>query len=225
MRIRSTLALVAVLSLAASAGAVDYSVEPLEEGPPKELSGEISKQLQTKGIKVKRGEKSTYCDIWLAKQWPVKEGFKPTLQELYPFEPGQLVGAIRYYRDRADFRDQTIPQGVYTLRFALQPVDGNHVGTAPTRDFFLLLKAEDDKSPEPLDYKKFTELSTNAVEADHPGMLYLQLSGKKPEELPSIRHNESKDWWIVTFQGNALAGEKKEKLTVELVVVGTTTEF
>ena len=154
----------------------------------------------------------------------MKGDFKPTDEVLYPFEPGQLLGVVRYPRKGADFRDQDISKGLYTLRYAQQPVDGAHVGTSPTRDFLLLVSAEKDKSAGKLDLKKLVEQSADAAGSSHPAMLCLQRVAGEAGEKPTMRHNEEHDWWIVTVPGNAKAGKATKKLPVDLVVVGVSTE-
>ena len=208
-----------------SAGQDEYQAVVLEEPPPKEeLAASVAESLQAKGIAVKRGENRTVCELWLCNKWSVQPDFKPTLQLLYPFKPGELVGVIRYPRKAGDFRDQEISSGLYTLRYALQPVDGNHVGTSPTRDFFLLLPAEMDKSTEPLEADRIVEQSTEVSLTSHPALLALQEAKKDVSELPSLRYDEGRDWWILQFAGNSGGEGKENDVRVDLVVVGFAAE-
>lgn len=210
-----------ILTFTLAAAAADYRVEPLHEGPPTDqLSSEVAAQISATGVKVIRGTKSTLCEIWPCKQWDVKPGFHATPALLYPFHPGQLVGVIRYRRRGSDFRDQDMARGLYTLRYALQPVDGNHEGTSPTRDFLLMVKAEDDKSAKPMGTDQLNELSAEAAETNHPAMLCLQEAHATDDAKPSMLHNEDRDWWIVRFTGKAAAGGKTSRLPVEVIVVG-----
>lgn len=224
MTIRNVLIQLSVMLLGAvPAWAVDYSVKPLEEGPPRdELSAEVAGLIQDQGVRVVRGAATTYCDIWFCKTLPTVEGFKATSELLYPFTPGQLVGVARFARKGADFRDQDIDPGVYTLRYAQQPVDGAHVGTSPTRDFLLLSKAEADKMPAVLDYKSLTQNSAEAAGSSHPAMICLQTVAPDVAEFPSIRHDEQHDWWIAAVRTPAQAGGKP--LAMGIVVVGLAPE-
>lgn len=203
--------------------AAEHRVEVLKEAPPAdELSKEVAEQLGTRGIRVIRGTSRTVCDLWFCESWEVSE--KPSAGLLYPFQPGQLIGVARYPRDGSDFRDQDINEGVYTLRYALQPVDGAHIGTSPTRDFLLLVKAEDDKSAAPMEYEDLVIKSSEAAESTHPAMLSLQRITDKKAKTPSISHNEDHDWWIVRGQGTAIVDKKKSALPFKLVVVGVAAE-
>ena len=132
------LAIAISLHLAATqATAADYRIEAVAEAPaPEGLADEIAKGLSTAGLKVVRGTR-TYCEIWVNKDLAVAADFAPTDTVLYPLQVGQLVGAMRLKSKAEDFRGQPIKTGVYTLRYGQQPVDGNHVGTSPTRDFLL----------------------------------------------------------------------------------------
>ncbi len=167
-----------------------------------------------------RSEKSTLCYIWLAKTWKVPADFKATPEVLYPFQPGELIGVIQYKRRGEDFREQDINSGVYTLRYAQQPVDGNHVGTSKTRDFLLLMRAEDDKSADVLDTKKLFAASAVAAESSHPGLLAMQkVQGEAASDKPTIRAGGN-EWQIIGVAGTAQTGDKTSPLPIELVIVG-----
>jgi hypothetical protein len=215
----------AAASCSARGMAAEYKAVRLEKEPPKEeLAPAIAESLQPTGIAFMRGENRTVCELWLCKKWDVQPDFKPTLQLLYPFREGELVGVIRYPRKANDFRDQEIASGLYTLRYALQPVDGNHVGTSPTRDFFLLLPAEVDKTTEPIDAEDVIAHSTEASQTSHPALLALQAVQEDVSELPAVRHDEPRDWWILQLAGNSGADGKSGDVRVDIVVVGIAVE-
>lgn len=212
-----TIAALLVLSLyAASAQAADYSAEALDAPPPEDLQAEIVEKLSAGGVKVVSGQGRVLCEIWPAKAWPAAKDFKPTGAVNYPFEFGELLGAIRFARNGGDFRGQKIRKGTYTMRYALQPQDGNHVGTSDTRDFLVLLPAADDKNAAPLEKEKLFEESTNASGTPHPAILSLLPPGKDVKELPRIVHHEGGDLWAVDFAGQV----NGKQHVVELVVVG-----
>jgi hypothetical protein len=203
----------------ASARAADPMLVPLEDAPPEdEVSAEIREVLDG-GFAVMKSKTRTLCQVWLRKGVAVRDGFEPTLDELFAFAPGELIGVVRYKSKGADFREQQIPRGVYTLRFALQPVDGDHIGTSDTRDFLLLVAAADDETLAAVEPEEMLELSATAIESEHPGMLSLQPGSddSASEDAASLRHDEDRDWWIVDF---TLSGADGEPLNVALVVVG-----
>jgi len=223
--IRNVLFLVFSISMISAAVAAEHRVVTLEESPPAEaLSEDILSQISEKGFTVIRGKSRTVCQIWLCRDWPVAADFKASSEVLYPFKPGQLIGVLRYKRKGSDFRDQDIARGVYTLRFGQQPVDGNHEGTSPTRDFLLLVRADADKSSEPIDPKQVLELSAEAAESSHPALLSLQKVDINGENMPTMRYNADQDWWIVQLNGQATAGDTAHDLRLDFVVAGHAAE-
>lgn len=214
------LALLFSLLSATTALAIDYRVEKLDEpAPADEVSKEVAAQLQPTGVSVIRGESRVLCQIWLAKEWGARSG-DPGDQILYPFQMGQLIGVVRYVNKGADFRDQDIGKGTYTMRYALQPVDGAHVGTSPTRDFLLLVSAAKDKSPALVGDRQLIPLSAEAAESSHPAMLAMQRIDGETGTLPSIREDEEREWWVVRLSSNAKRDGAVKPLAFDLVVVG-----
>jgi hypothetical protein len=199
--------------------AVDYRLEPLNEAPPAEVSAEVAGALAPTGVRVVRGENTKFCDVWLTKAWQVPADFKATNEVLYPFQPGQLIGVVRYYRSATDFREQKLKSGLYLLRYGQQPVDGAHVGTSPTRDFLLVVKATAEDKVEPLDMKTLNRVSSEATESLHPGILSMQRL--QAEAYPSLRHNEDHDWWVVGVNGTG----NGKPLPIEFVIVGISPEI
>jgi len=210
-----------LLFLSANLNAADYRVEPLDESAPAdEISADVGATLASTGARVIRGTQTTFCDIWLCKQWATRADFEATAALLYPFTPGQLMGVVRFARKGSDYRDQDIESGVYTLRYAQQPVDGSHVGTSLTRDFLLLLQAETDESADILDYSSLAKRSAEAAGSSHPALLSMQRVADDAKSL-SVRHNEDHDWWIVALEGKT---EAAKGLLVEFVVSGVAAE-
>ena len=218
-RITFLLALVCTTSLAAA----EHRIEVLDSPAPADaVSADIVKQLTPTGISVYRGETRKICDIWLFKELAVKS-FKTEGDVIYPLQPGQMVGVIRYPRRGSDFRDNDIETGIYTLRYAQQPVDGDHVGTSPTRDFLLLSPAGKDKSLAPLDFKKLAEQSAEVSGTNHPSLLSLQ-NAQGDVKPPAIRTDVEKDWWILRLSSTLKVGDESMPLALEVIVVGAASE-
>jgi hypothetical protein len=215
-----SLGLVLLLMLAPlSARSAEYSVQALREGPPAELSEEIAAQIAPSGWKVMQGEKRVVTEIWPAKAWAAKADFEPSDTVLVPLQPGSLVGVLRFTRKGADFRGQEIPAGLYTLRYANQPVDGNHVGTFATRDFLVMLPASADQSAKPIADMDLFKLSAQSAESNHPAIVPLV----KPEEgdAEPLKHFEEQDWWTLRLPGQDAKGAK---IVLQPVVVGKAAE-
>jgi hypothetical protein len=200
--------------------AQEYKATKVDSPAPAEaVSSEIAARLQETGFKVAKGDR-VLCEMWLVKELPVAAGAQVGGEILYPLSPGELVGVARYPRKAADFREQDIPAGTYTVRYGQQPVDGAHVGTSPTRDFLLLLPAAKDRDPKSLDYKTLTGTSKDTTGTAHPAILSLQKA--EGAERLSVREESEKQWTIMHFVATT-AGPIKE-LPMELVVVGKAAE-
>ncbi len=201
----------------------DYSVELIEQPPQAEdLTPELAKQFAANGYRVKRDSSRTVCEIWLRKDLEVTANFVPANGRLYPFQPGQLIGLAHYARKSSDFREQTIASGWYTLRFELQPIDGNHVGTSPTRDFLLLVAAEHDEADKDWDLEELQSLSSEAAGSSHPAMICLQEPVQ--DAKPLVRHNAETDWWLLHIVAKGQADGKTVALPIDLVVEGHAAE-
>ncbi|HIK94051.1 MAG TPA: hypothetical protein EYG03_19060, partial [Planctomycetes bacterium] len=157
-----------VANLSAAKGQ-EHSVELIDAAPDAdEVSEELTSQFADNGIRIKRSSSRTVCEVWFCKQWPVEAGFKATEDRLYPFAPGQLIGLLHFSRRGKDFRDQSVSSGWYTLRFGLQPIDGNHEGTSPTRDFLVMVGAEQDVADKVWEAKELMEMSAEAAGSTPP---------------------------------------------------------
>lgn len=212
---------IGLLFIASPAIAADeYRLEKLAEPAPSEsLSPSIAEAIETSGLRVLKGKSRTVVDLWPAKQWPAKAGFEPSSTVLYPFEVGTFVGVVRFKNRGSDFRGFEIPAGVYTVRYAQQPVDGNHVGTSDTQDFLLLLPAKEDKNAEPMSAESMNQVSPQVTGATHPAMFSLLRSDKESSK-PAMHHDEDRELWSVQIIGNAKTNGKSQKLPVRIVVVG-----
>jgi len=206
-----------------AANGQDYSVEPIDSAPEAEgVSEEIAELISDQGYRVKKGSSRTICEIWFCKDLKIDPDFESSEERLYPFTPGQLMGVVSFRRRGKEFRDQTISKGWYTLRFGLQPVDGNHEGTSPTRDFLLLVDPSEDELPEPWDAEDLHKASANAAGSSHPAMLCLQRPSEGSEV--AINHDESNDWWVLHVVAGGVANDKAQEVPMDLVVVGHATE-
>lgn len=204
---------------ATAALADDYTLETVDEAPD-DLSADVAELIDPAGHKIV-GPRRDYCEIWLLKKLPVVEGFEPQLSVKYPLTPGQLVGVMRVPRrsDITDFRGQELEDGVYTLRYGQQPMDGNHIGTSATSDFLLAVPADEDQAPAVIENKDdLNELSAAASGTNHPAIFSLLPVGESEGDgETSLEHDEDQDFYILRISAKT-AGDKT--LPLRLVVVG-----
>lgn len=201
--------------------AQSYKAEALNEEPPKELAAPIRAALSPTGIRV-TGTSGPLCDLWLGKAVPGKANAPQTLGVVFPqLGQGALVGAIRLPNSIKDYRKQLIKAGVYTLRYALVPENGNHMGVAPQRDFVLASPASADQDAATLTIDQTMSLSRKATGSNHPSVWSLASPEDHPKSLPSILHLDEGDQWLVEF---SLPLGGASPLPMALVVVGSAPE-
>src|SRR5438132_7189075 len=213
-------ALVWTAAVARADDAGKYTIKELSSPPPKELREPIRKLLNEKAIQLLTDKGSVLCDVWLRKELPakatpeqVKNGL--TYREL---EESTVFGAIRYEQEGTDYRKQKIKPGVYTLRLGFQPMDGDHMGTAPYPEFCLLSPAAEDKKPDPMDPKALHDLSAKASMATHPAVMLL-MPNDQPKDKPELAAKEM-DTWVVYLKADTAA---KAPLGLSLTLIGHST--
>lgn len=219
----SPLFLTLCLSAAGPVAAQSYRAEPLREPPPSELAASVQSALSSTGVRV-TGPSGALCDLWLGKAVPGKANAPQSLGVVFPqFAQGTLLGAIRFPNSVKDYRKQLIKAGVYTLRYALLPENGNHMGVAPQRDFVLASPAAADQNPSTLTIDQTLAQSRKATGSNHPSVWSLAPAEDHPKSLPSVFHLDDGDLWLVQFQ-LPLEGASGSPLSMALVVVGSAPE-
>ena len=119
-----------------------------------------------------------------------------------------------------DYRKNKIKEGVYTLHLAIQPSDGDHMGTAPNKEFCLLIPAADDKKPDPMEEAKLLhELSTKSTGSSHPGVFML-FPGKDPGDGPKLM-NLPDNHWVLMWKQDVKVKDMKATLIFGLTLIGT----
>jgi hypothetical protein len=198
-------------------------VEPLKEAPPSDLADKVREALQESGVRVLDGQGKPFADIWLRKAVPASgKPAGPKGAILYPvLSDGELVGALRFAQEGHDYRDQAIAPGVFTLRYGLQPVDGDHLGVSTYRDYLLLVPAAKDPSPDRLARKALETRSAEAAGFNHPAVLIL-LAPPAGVSSPGVTHDEEKNLWgvVLTLPLGVAEESGATPLPVQLILVG-----
>lgn len=177
------LAFVGMLCVA-RAQAPGYTVKVEKIKPPKEISRETAAVLSTEAVRVADNKGQVFCEIWWRKSVPLSKAPAGQNAAYRDMQETTLVGVIRWVQEAGDYRKQKIKPGVYTLRLAYQPEDGDHMGTAPYTEFLLLTPANLDKTPAAMDSPKdLHELSAKASGSNHPAvfLLFPPKAGSQPE--------------------------------------------
>lgn len=210
------LAVVALLCFSSAAVAQDYKAAAGTAPVPPEISAPVRALLSPASISV-TGPSGPLCEIWLRAAIPAAAQPATALGVSYgQLVDGSIVGAIHFDAAVKDFRNQAVQPGTYVLRYALQPVDGNHQGVSDYRDFLLLTPAAADTAAANLADNDLYILSRKASGAGHPSVWSLVPADGAPASLPGIVHDTSDDFWVLYMK----AAVGTSPITLGLVIVG-----
>lgn len=210
------LAVVALLCFSSAAAAQDYKAAASTAPVPPEISAPVRALLNPASISV-TGPSGPLCEIWLRAAIPAAAQPATALGVSYgQLVDGAIVGAIHFDAAVKDFRNQTVQPGTYVLRYALQPVDGNHQGVSDYRDFLLLTPAAADTGAANLADNDLYVLSRKASGAGHPSVWSLVPANGAPASLPGVAHDTSSDFWVLYMK----AAVGTSPTTLGLVIVG-----
>lgn len=213
-------ALVVLITMAAPVAAADLSVTARKTDPPAELARAVRAALDPTALVVADAEGAERMTVWFRATVPTNATAEQVRNGLTYREipDGALVGAVRFARPFVDFRKQDVPAGVYTLRFAVQPDTGDHMGTAPNPEFVLLVPAEKDSSAEAVEVKTVVQRSATITEGDHPSVMLLVPYFDKANEPKVIDRGEGV--LAVVTRRPVEAGGASATLGFALVVAG-----
>ncbi len=133
----------------------------------------------------------------------------------YPMiEIGSLLGVMQVHREHDDYRGQSVPPGLYGVRYLQQSLDGAHAGMTFFRDFAALVPLDDSTIAEPISQDDgldaALELNTHAfVWGLWPA------SDVSATELPALGRVD--DLWVLRVD---LPQSGEAPLAFGLVVVG-----
>ena len=164
------LSLMATLTCAAApAAGQNVTWATGEEGsvpPPVALAEPVRSLLFQESTDIRRGD--DLIRAWGVRALPLSAG---ETAEWSNVPSGSLIGAMQTEAPLPDIRGVPIAPGVYTLRFALQPQDGDHMGVSPYRQFLVVAPAAEDRTAEPLGYDGAVALGKKTHGRSHPAVL------------------------------------------------------
>jgi hypothetical protein len=187
----------------------DYKMEPAG-APPSDLPPAFASMMAKQGYKIS-GPSGVYCEIWFRSSLPA--GKKSTEDSVaFPTIPhGSLIGAIRFPGAAADRRGQQLKAGTYTLRYSNYPVNGDHLGVAPQRDFLVMTPVAEDKDPNATPaFDDLMAMSKKASGTPHPAVLSMEVPAGGAA-APGFAKEGEHDWAITVKIGDA---------SVSLILIG-----
>ena len=153
-------------------------------------SDALKKALDPKGHRITLADGTVLCEIWLPSA--VATGKTDAQGAAYTWlAESALVAVITFPKTSTDFRKQSIKAGSYTLRYAVHPQDGNHIGISPIRDFLLLVPVAADQDPSAkYKFEDLTALSKKTSGTNHPSPMSL-VSPDGISQWPSLFEDEN----------------------------------
>lgn len=205
--------LVTLCAIAVGAQSNPSKPEQLPKLSDTHVADTIRNQLEPNGYRVVTPDGPV--DVWFRAQVPT--GKNPEDGAIYDkLVSSTFVGVIQFAKDSRDYKGERIPAGIYTLRYQVQPNDGDHLGTAPTRDFLLVMPAESDTDPSATyTFEQMVKLSSR-VNGSNKHPTPLNLVAPESKAFPIV-YKDDEDHTILSVQLKTAAGP----LPIALVVKGT----
>jgi len=169
-----------------AASAADLTLKVTDKAPPGEINESIRSLLQPKAVQLVEGDKPV-IELWLARELNLQSKPSSPATALDALKQTTLLGAVSFASARKDYREDEIAKGVYTVRFAQQQQDGNHLGTAEFTSFAVLVPAKLDAGPDAIkDYKQLVNTSSKETSTDHPMVISLRPVASVEGEFPKL---------------------------------------
>ena len=182
------------LLLAGMAFGQTYKVESAGTPPAADLPKPAQDALESQGARVLNAQGGTLLEVWLSKTVPTKPSAGSSSDFLYgSLSEGVFLGVLHFPSQGADFRGQAIKPGFYTLRYALIPQDGNHMGVNPTRDTLILSPvAVDTDLGTALKFDDLVKLGRQASGTPHPS--FLLVAPANGDSFPAVAKDDQGHW-------------------------------
>jgi len=129
---------------------------------PPDLAAPVAAKIAPGGVRATVGANT--LTFWWVTQLEMKSPSWTDVPE------GTLVGAVKVEKDFRDTRGRVIKAGTYTLRYGIQPANGDHLGVSPFREFLLLSPAKQDTEPAPPSHDGLVDLSKQTIGGSHPAV-------------------------------------------------------
>jgi hypothetical protein len=195
---------------AAQAGKAEM-VGPVKGGS---VSDAVAQSLQDKGYRLTLPDGGVIAELWFRKE-VAGQAKKEIADALYTqLSESEFVGIVHFPDATTDFRGQPIPAGFYSLRYALMPNDGNHMGVAPNRDFLVLIPSAADPDPNAtFKFAQLVSMSGKASGTKHPAALSLA----SPEGSTAAITKDDQDHYIFSAAMKLVGGDE---FPIALIVKG-----
>ncbi|MGH9405831.1 MAG: hypothetical protein ACRD3D_08360 [Terriglobia bacterium] len=190
-------------------------------GAPTAAPASMQGLVEAQGTQFGSAQGAPLCEIWWRKGIPEQANSGGSSDVLYGgLSMGEFVGLIDFPAAAKDYRGQAIKPGYYTLRYALIPQDGNHMGVSSYRDFLLLVPVADDSSPSSnLSFNAVVKESRLATGTGHPAVLMLDPPAQGAT-FPSAAQDDQGNWALDVKLDVKAAPGQDQQLPFAVVLVG-----
>lgn len=217
--------LAAQFFLAISAfGQGGYKIDSVPAPSAADIPAAVQSALQTQGERLTDDKGNTVSEVWLRKEIPAQGGAEGGGAIYGGLEVGEWVGVLHFPGAGSDFRGQNIKPGYYTMRYALEPEDGNHMGVSVYRDFVLLGPvAQDAQVGQTLKFDDLVKLSRQASGTNHPAVLSMvPVSDSANPKFPALLHDGQSGYWVLQVKSETRpgGGGQAQDYGVAIIVVG-----
>lgn len=215
----SIFASIVLLGAATLTTASALTLKVVDKAPPAQLDAAIRANLQNKALQLLNGDKPVY-EFWWCSEVPLQAKPASLPKALDSLKQAELIGAVQVHAAQRDYRDDELRAGVYTMRFALQPQDGNHLGTSEFSWFAVLTPAKLDTKPDGIaTYKALVKASSKETATEHPLILSLRPASSDASELPRL-NEPAPEHKSVRVKVPARTADEKTSLVFEIVYEG-----
>lgn len=214
---------VASYFLCATFALAQGSYQATSGGAPATVPASIQAVLEPQSVQFKNAQGMPLCFIWWRKGIPVHKNAGASTDILYgSLSMGEFVGVLQFPAAAKDFRGQAVKPGYYTLRYALIPQDGNHMGVSSYRDFLLLTPVADDTNPDQnLSFDQVVKESRLTTGTGHPAVMMLDPPSQDSNaKFPSAVQDDQGNWALDVKLDVKSAGGADQQLPFAIVLVG-----
>jgi hypothetical protein len=148
-----------------------FSIEIAEQAPANAPDW-LAEKLRAQAIAI-ADENGALGTLWLPATFPSREDAGEFGVDFGHFPIGALIGYLELAREWVDYRKQPVKPGHYTLRYGVQPSDGDHTGQTYFRDFLMLLPIEGDifRVEGGTEQEPIAEAATVTTGTEHPAVM------------------------------------------------------
>ncbi|MBI3875815.1 MAG: hypothetical protein HY300_07630 [Verrucomicrobia bacterium] len=198
----------------------ELSTTVTKKEPPAALDASIRKLLSPQAVQVLEDGKPV-LEFWFCSEVAASAKPESVAKALDALKPVTLAGAVAVSgKQQRTYRDTDLAEGVYTMRFSLQPQDGDHLGSADYPYFLALIPAKLDTKPDSFaNYTAMVKASGKETSSGHPIVFSLRPTsdGEAPKLLePAAEHKSVR----VKLNAKPAGGDATVPLVFEIVVKG-----